>query len=152
MMGDPVGAEREACAGNSQGKQAEVRRDFGAVGADVRAVPNSRAAFPAISAGVPDHILSERLWMRRGFAMRVRPHTGRQLAAARVLAGITQEQLAERAGLHVNSIRYMERQRRITTGFSSERVAEALADVGVLFFTLPTCGIRLKPLGEEFRD
>ena len=52
-MGDPVGAEREACAGNSQGKQAEVRRDFGAVGADVRAVPNSRAAFPAISAGCP---------------------------------------------------------------------------------------------------
>jgi hypothetical protein len=40
--------------------------------------------------------------------MRVRPHTGRQLAAARVLAGITQKQLAERAGLHVNRIRYME--------------------------------------------
>ena len=43
-----------------------------------------------------------------------RPHTGRQLTAARALAGITQEQLAERAGLHVNSIRYMERQGWIT--------------------------------------
>jgi transcriptional regulator with XRE-family HTH domain len=32
------------------------------------------------------------------------PRTGRQLAAARALAGVTQEQLAERAGLHVNSI------------------------------------------------
>ena len=81
------------------------------------------------------------------------PRTGRQLAAARALAGITQEQLAEQAGLHVNNIRYMERQQRITTGHSSERVAEALANEGVIFFTLPTCGIRLKPAsGEEFRD
>lgn len=82
-----------------------------------------------------------------------RPRTGRQLAAARVLAGLTQDQLAERAGLHVNSVRYLERQQRITTGHSSERVAEALADFGVVFFTLPTCGIRLKPAyGEEVRD
>ena len=82
-----------------------------------------------------------------------RPRTGRQLAAARVLAGITQEQLAEQAGLHVNSVRYMERQPRITTGHSSELVAEALAAGGVIFFTLPTCGVRLKPAnGEEFRD
>jgi transcriptional regulator with XRE-family HTH domain len=81
------------------------------------------------------------------------PRTGRQLAAARVLAGITQEQLAELAGLHVNSIRYMERQNRITTGYSSGLVAEALAKSGVIFFRLPTCGIRFKPAdGEEFRD
>jgi transcriptional regulator with XRE-family HTH domain len=81
------------------------------------------------------------------------PRTGRQLAAARVLAGITQEQLAERAGLHVNSVRYLERQRWIAAAHSSERVAEALAHAGVIFFTIPTCGIRLKPTnGEEFRD
>jgi transcriptional regulator with XRE-family HTH domain len=81
------------------------------------------------------------------------PRTGRQLAAARVLAGITQEQLAELAGLHVNSIRYMERQKRITTGYSLGLVAEALAKSGVIFFTLPTFGIRLKPAdGEEFQD
>jgi hypothetical protein len=61
------------------------------------------------------------------------------------LAGITQEQLAEQAGLHVNSIRYLERQRWITTGHSSELVAEALAGMGVIFFTIPTCGIRLTP-------
>jgi transcriptional regulator with XRE-family HTH domain len=84
--------------------------------------------------------------------MRVRPQTGRQLAAARALVGITQEQLAKRAGLHVNSVRYLERQPRITTGHSSELVAEALANEGVIFFTLPTCGVRLKPDGEEFRD
>lgn len=78
---------------------------------------------------------------------------GRQLAAARVLAGITQEQLAKRAGLHVNSIRYIERQSRITTGHSSELVAEALAEMGVMFFSVPTCGVRLKPVGrEEFWD
>jgi hypothetical protein len=47
----------------------------------------------------------------------------------------------------------MERQKRITTGYSSGLVAEALAESGVIFFTLPTCGIRLKPVdGEEFRD
>jgi hypothetical protein len=70
-----------------------------------------------------------------------------------VLVGFTQEQLAKRAGLHVNSVRYMERQAWITTGYSSERVTEALANAGVVFFTLPTCGIRLKSAhGEEFRD
>jgi hypothetical protein len=32
-------------------------------------------------------------------------------------------------------------------------VAEALADIGVVFFGLPTCGVRLKPsCGDEFRD
>jgi transcriptional regulator with XRE-family HTH domain len=82
-----------------------------------------------------------------------RPRLGRQLAAARMLAGLTQQQLAERAGLHVNSVRYMERQKWITTCHSSERVAEALANDGVIFFTIPTCGIRLKPAhGEEFPD
>jgi len=83
-----------------------------------------------------------------------RPRTGRQLAAARVLAGITQQQLAELADLHVNSIRYMERQKWITTGHSSGLVAEALTNSGVMFFTLPTCGVRFKPADgkEEFRD
>lgn len=82
-----------------------------------------------------------------------RPHLGRQLAAARVLAGITQEQLAKQAGVHVNSVGYLERQQRVTTGYSSERVAEALAEMGVVFFSVPTCGVRLKPVGrEEFWD
>ncbi len=72
-----------------------------------------------------------------------RPRTGRQLAAARTLVGITQEDLASRCGLHVNSIRYLERQRVITTDHSSRLVATALADLGVRFFTLPSCGVRL---------
>ena len=74
-----------------------------------------------------------------------RPRTGRQLAAARVLAGITQEQLAERAGLHVNSIRYMERQGWITTGHSSGLVAEALANARGGFLYAPHMRHSLKP-------
>jgi transcriptional regulator with XRE-family HTH domain len=77
-----------------------------------------------------------------------RPKTGRQLAAARTLAGVTQEELAKRAGLHVNSIRYLEKQDPITTGHSSELVAGVLAGLGVLFFTVPSCGVRLRPEGE----
>jgi transcriptional regulator with XRE-family HTH domain len=75
------------------------------------------------------------------------PRTGRQLAAARVLAGITQVQLAERAGLHVNSIRYLERQPRITTGHSSAMVAGALADEGG--GVLHHSHIRRPPQGRE---
>jgi transcriptional regulator with XRE-family HTH domain len=77
-----------------------------------------------------------------------RPRSGRQLAAARILAGITQEELASQAGLHVNSIRYLEKQDSISTGHSSERVADAMATIGVLFFNVPTCGVRLRPKAE----
>jgi transcriptional regulator with XRE-family HTH domain len=77
-----------------------------------------------------------------------RPQSGRQLAAARMLAGITQEELASQAGLHVNSIRYLERQDYITTGHSSQRVTEAMAALGVLFFSVPSCGVRLRHNGE----
>jgi hypothetical protein len=72
------------------------------------------------------------------------PQSGRQLAAARMLAGVTQEELASQAGLHVNSIRYLERQNYITTGHSSQRVTDAMAAMGVLFFSVPSCGVRLR--------
>jgi hypothetical protein len=78
------------------------------------------------------------------------PRTGRQLAAARALAGGHSRATGRASG---PPRQQHPRQTSITTGYSSERVAEALADVGVIFFTLPTCGIRLKPAhGEEFRD
>lgn len=77
-----------------------------------------------------------------------RPRSGRQLAAARMLAGITQEELASQAGLHVNSVRYLERQSYITTGHSSQRVTDAMAAIGVLFFSVPSCGVRLRHDGE----
>ena len=47
------------------------------------------------------------------------------------------------ADLHVNSIRYLERQARITTGFSSERVEQAMMGFGVTFFRTPSPGVRL---------
>lgn len=70
-----------------------------------------------------------------------RPRSGRQVVAARALADLTQEALAEMAGLHVNSVRYVELQPRITTGYSAERLANALASVGVEFLNHPDCGV-----------
>jgi hypothetical protein len=81
----------------------------------------------------------------------IRPRGGKQVAAARVLANVTQKQLANSAGLHVNSVRYLERQPVITTWHSSERVAKALADdFGVVFFTAPTWGVRLRDKDELY--
>jgi transcriptional regulator with XRE-family HTH domain len=72
------------------------------------------------------------------------PHTGRQLAAARALLNITQDELAERAGLHVNSVYNLEQQEPITAGYSRNAVATVLTGLGVLFFTIPNIGIRLR--------
>jgi transcriptional regulator with XRE-family HTH domain len=75
---------------------------------------------------------------------------GRQLSAGRALINITQEELACAAGLHANSIRYLERQERITTGFSRERVEQAMLGLGVIFFYSPSPGVRLRPMEKEF--
>jgi len=77
------------------------------------------------------------------------PHTGRQLAAARALLNMTQDELAKRAGLHVNSVYNLEQQEPITAGYSRNAVAVVLTGLGALFFTIPTIGIRLR--GEEDR-
>ena len=69
---------------------------------------------------------------------------GRQLKAAHALAGIKQDELAEAAGLHVNSIRYMERKAHITnTPYVVERVVLALERFGVVPTSHPTPGVRL---------
>ena len=70
---------------------------------------------------------------------------GRQVSAGRMLAGLTQRELARAAGLHVNSIRYLERQNRIRADYSRERVEAAMRSLGVLFFREPTPGVRLAP-------
>jgi transcriptional regulator with XRE-family HTH domain len=75
---------------------------------------------------------------------------GQQLSAGRALINLTQAQLARAAGLHVNSIRYVERQERITTGFSRERVEQAMLELGVIFFYSPSPGVRLRPKEKEF--
>ena len=70
--------------------------------------------------------------------------TGRQLRAARALLGLKQAELAAASGLHANSIRYLENQERVTTGYSSALVEEAMNKLGVVFFIAPTIGVRLK--------
>jgi transcriptional regulator with XRE-family HTH domain len=75
---------------------------------------------------------------------------GQQLSAGRALINLTQARLARAVGLHVNSIRYVERQERITTGFSSSRVEQAMLDLGVIFFHFPSPGVRLRPKEKEF--
>ena len=72
--------------------------------------------------------------------------TGNQLKAARALAGLKQSELAQLAGLHVNSVRYLERQKFITPLFSAKRVAEAMEAQGVELLDAPP-GVRLLPSG-----
>jgi transcriptional regulator with XRE-family HTH domain len=62
--------------------------------------------------------------------------TGNQLRAARVLVGMTQEEVAERAGVHLNTISAMERrgERVLTSAFDVvDRVSQALERAGVIF-------------------
>jgi hypothetical protein len=66
------------------------------------------------------------------------------------LINITQEELACAADLYPKSIRYVERQERITTGFSRERVEHAMLGSGVICFDFPSPGVRLRPKQKEF--
>ena len=70
--------------------------------------------------------------------------TGAQVKAARALLGLTEAEVAHASGLHTNSIRYLENQERVTTGYSSGLVEEAMNKLGVVFFIAPTIEIRLK--------
>jgi transcriptional regulator with XRE-family HTH domain len=66
--------------------------------------------------------------------MRRRPAfiNGRHLAAARALAGLKQRQLADLAGLHVNSVKRLERMSSINgSEHASEKLAAALETRGV---------------------
>ena len=56
---------------------------------------------------------------------------GRHLKAARTLAGMTQRQLAQAAGLHPNAVKYWERQQERIGGHAVDKMLEALAAVGV---------------------
>jgi transcriptional regulator with XRE-family HTH domain len=62
-----------------------------------------------------------------------RLHDGRHLRAARILAGLTQQQLANAAGLHVNAVRYWEADNRSSEpwGVAIERLVAALRRYGV---------------------
>ena len=60
-------------------------------------------------------------------------HDGRHLRAARILAGLTQQQLAVAADVHVNCVRYWEADDRSADpwGFAIDRLVAALRQHGV---------------------
>jgi len=71
---------------------------------------------------------------------------GRQLRAARVLAGLTQKQLAQAVGVHERAARYWElKEDKIPTSTRSllERTEITLRAYGVIVFAAPTPGARL---------
>ena len=79
--------------------------------------------------------------------MRYQPFfkSGRQIAAARTLAGLKQTELAELAGLHVNSLKRLEAMKGI---FGSEHAANAIGEAlkakGVISETWPIPSIRIE--------
>ena len=72
--------------------------------------------------------------------------TGRQLRAARILAGLTQKQLSNAAGVHERAARYWELKEDkapTSTPSSLEKIETVLRDHGVIVFATPTAGVRL---------
>ena len=72
--------------------------------------------------------------------------TGRQLRAARILAGLTQRQLAQAVGVHERAARYWELKgdkAPTSTASSLSNIEAALRDHGVIVFSVPTAGVRL---------
>ena len=74
--------------------------------------------------------------------------TGRQLRAARILAGLTQKQLAHAVGVHERAARYWELKESkppTSTPDTLEKIEAVLRDHGVIAFSTPTAGVRLAP-------
>jgi len=72
--------------------------------------------------------------------------TGRQLRAARILAGLAQKQLAQAVGVHERAARYWELKEHeapTSTPSSLEKIETVLRDHGVIVFATPTAGARL---------
>jgi transcriptional regulator with XRE-family HTH domain len=72
--------------------------------------------------------------------------TGRQLRAARILAGLTQRQLAKAVGVHERAARYWELKEDkapTSTPSSLSRIEAVLRDHGVIVFASPTPGARI---------
>lgn len=75
-------------------------------------------------------------------------NSGRHLAAARTLAGLTQSELAKLGGVHVNSLKRLERMLAIQgSEYSTGRIAEALKQVGVICECCPTTTVKLVESG-----
>jgi transcriptional regulator with XRE-family HTH domain len=72
--------------------------------------------------------------------------SGRQIRAARMLAGLTQAELARAAGCHPRSVRYWEgKDTDAPTNVAStlDSIEQALNRHGVIPFSTPTAGVRL---------
>ena len=72
--------------------------------------------------------------------------SGRQIRAARMLAGLTQAELAREAGCHPRSVRYWESKgNNLPTNVVStlDSIEQALIGYGVILFSTPTPGVRL---------
>jgi transcriptional regulator with XRE-family HTH domain len=71
--------------------------------------------------------------------------TGRQLRAARVLAGLTQRTLGAALGVDERAVRFWEAKhdRRPTSAPNDRRIEVVLLDHGVVLFAEPTPGARL---------
>ena len=71
--------------------------------------------------------------------------TGRQLRAARVLAGLTQKTLGAALGVDQRAVRFWERKhdRRPTNLRNAFRIEKCLIEHGVVIFSEPTPGARL---------
>ena len=72
--------------------------------------------------------------------------TGRQLAAARTLVGLSQAQLAEEANISVSTLKRMEACQGKVSGYLNNILAvkEALEDHGIDFTNGDSPGIRLR--------
>ena len=72
--------------------------------------------------------------------------TGRQLRAGRILAGLTQRQLAQAVGVNERAARYWElKENKLPTSTPDtlEKIEAVLLDHGVIVFSTPTAGVRL---------
>ena len=71
--------------------------------------------------------------------------TGRQLRAARVLAGLTQRTLGAALGVDERAVRFWERKhdRKPTGSPNDRRIEQCLLEHGVILFAEPTAGARL---------
>jgi DNA-binding transcriptional regulator YiaG len=72
--------------------------------------------------------------------------TGRQLRAARTLAGLTQKTLGHALGIDQRAVRFWERKhdQRPTNFRNSIKIERCLLDHGVMVFAKPTPGARLR--------
>ena len=70
--------------------------------------------------------------------------SGRHLAAARTMAGLKQTELAALAGLHVNSVKRLERMTYLNGSEHAVRcIGDALQKKGVLAERWPTANVRI---------